>query len=32
MFLGEKLMFILGYFRKNNKCGVKMVTGIYRKH
>ena len=31
MFLGEKLMFILADFRKNNICGVKIVTVIYRR-
>jgi hypothetical protein len=31
-FLGEKPMFILADFRKNNLSGVKMVTWIYRKY
>jgi hypothetical protein len=26
-FIGKKLMFILGYFRKNNICGDKLETG-----
>jgi hypothetical protein len=32
MFLGEKLMFILADFRKNNPCGDSLETGIYRKY
>ena len=31
-FLGKKLMFIFGYFRKNSICGVKMESKIYRKY
>jgi hypothetical protein len=31
MFLGEKLMFILADFRKNNPCGDSLETRIYRK-
>jgi len=31
VFLGKNLMFVLGYFRKNDICGVKMVTGIDRR-
>jgi hypothetical protein len=31
VFLGKKLMFILGYFRKNNPCGDSLVTRIYRR-
>ena len=32
MFLGEKLMFILADFRKNNPCGDSLETRIYRKY
>ena len=32
MFLGEKLMFVLADFRKNNPCGDSLETGIYRKY
>jgi hypothetical protein len=32
MFLGEKPIFILADFRKNNPCGDSLVTWIYRKY
>jgi hypothetical protein len=32
MFLGEKLMFILADFRKNNLCGDSLVTRIYQEY
>jgi len=31
-FFSKKLMFILGYFRKNNPCGDSLETRIYRKY